>query len=244
MMSKFALVTFAIVSMALTSMSRAEKLSGDAKQGAQLFRACAACHSLAPDRNMTGPSLAGIWGRKAGSLKSFDRYSPALESSSVVWDEKSLDKWLASPSRFIPNNHMPFAGIPDPTQRADLIAFLKEASSGKAQMADQAGGMGGMMGGMAPHFTDLKKVGPDRQVRSIRICRDSYFVTTADGKTAAFWEPNLRFETDSGDLGPPKGTPAIMPAGMMGDRATVIFTVPEEISASITHQCDKGKGAL
>lgn len=241
-MSKFALFAFAIVSVALAPMSRVEAQSGNAKLGAQLFRACAACHSLAPDRNMTGPSLAGVWGRKAGSLKSFDRYSPALKSSSVVWDAKSLDRWLASPSRFIPDNHMPFAGIPNPEQRADLIAFLKEASSGQAQMADRAGGMGGIMGGMAPHFTDLKKVGPDKQVRSIRMCRDSYFVTTADGKTADFWEPNLRFETDSSDLGPPKGTPAIMPAGMMGDRATVIFAIPEEISASIKHQCDEGKG--
>lgn len=212
--------------------------SGDAKQGAELYRACAACHSLVPDRNMTGPSLAAIWGRKAGSLKSFERYSPALKASNVVWDETTLDEWLTSPSRFIPNSHMTFSGISSARERADLIAFLKEAGSGEIRAAGGQGrGMGGMMGGMAPQFQDLKKLAPDRQVRSIRICRDSYYVTTADGKTAAFWEPNLRFKTDSGDSGPPSGEPVILPAGMTGDRASVFFAAPEEISPFIIHQC-------
>ena len=220
--------------------ARAAEPSGDAKQGAQVYRPCAACHSLTSDRNMTGPSLAGVWGRKAGSLKSFERYSPALEASSVVWDDKTLDAWLKSPARFIPNNHMTFEGVPNAKQRADLITFLKAASSGRMPTVGQAGGM---TGGMAPNFKDLKKVERERQVRSIRICHDSYFVTTADGKTAPFWEPNLRFKTDSSDLGPPKGRPAIMPAGMMGDRAVVIFATPEEISGFIKQQCDEGKGS-
>jgi cytochrome c len=241
-MPRFAQITFAITLALVTLGAKAETPSGDPKQGAQVFRACAACHSLAPDRNMTGPSLAGVWGRRAGSLKSFERYSPALKASTVRWDEKTLNAWLASPSRFIPNNRMTFAGVPDASQRADLIAFLKEASDGQMPTTGQSGGAGGMMGGMIPNVTDLKKVGPDKQVRSIRICHDSYFVTTADGKTSDFWEPNLRFETDSSDLGPPKKTPALMPAGMMGDRAAVIFATPEEISVFIKHQCDEGKG--
>jgi cytochrome c len=210
---------------------------GDAKQGAQLYRACAACHSLASDRNMTGPSLAGAWGRKAGSLKSFERYSPAIRASNVVWNENTLDQWRRSPPQFIPNNYMTFAGISDARQRADLIAFLKEASSGMPSALHGGGMGGGMMGGMTPNFTDLKKVGPDRQVRSIRICRDSYFVTTADGKTVPFWEANLRFKTDSSNTGPTSGKPVILPAGMMGDRASVFFAAPEEISPFIEHQC-------
>jgi cytochrome c len=179
--------------------SEAQVPPGNATEGAQLYRACAACHSLTPDRNMTGPSLAGVWGRKAGNLKSFERYSPALKASDVVWDEKTLDAWLRSQARFIPGNHMTFAGMPDARQRPDLIAYLKEASAGRMPSAGQ-GGMGqGMMGAMSPQFTDLKKVGPDKRVTSVRICHDSYFVTTADGKTADFWEPNLRFKTDSSD---------------------------------------------
>jgi cytochrome c len=243
-MLKYALSALAMMIALSLPVAYAATPTGDPKQGAQLFsRACAACHALSPERNMTGPSLAGVWDRKAGSLKSFERYSPALERSNVVWDAKSLDAWLKSPAGFIPNNHMTFDGIANGKQRADLIAFLKQASSGQAPAAAQGAGTGGMMGGMAPHFKDLKKLAPERQVRAIRLCRDSYFVTTADGKTAPFWEPNLRFETDSSDLGPPKGTPAIMPAGMMGDRAAVIFASPEDISGFIKHQCEQEKGS-
>ena len=60
---------------------------------------------------------------------------------------------------------------------------------------------------------------------------------TADGKTEDYWEANLRFKTDSSDTGPLGGKPVIMPAGMMGDRASVFFTAPEEIGAFIKHQC-------
>lgn len=237
-MRSFALA-LAIMLAATVVSARAVEPSGDAARGAALFRSCAACHSLVPGRNMTGPTLAGIWGRKVGSLASFDRYSPALKASRVVWDAKTLDAWLQSPAGFIPGSRMPFAGIPNPRQRADLVAFLKAASAGKAPAA--TGGMAGMMGGMASHFTDLKQVGADEQVRAIRLCRDSYFVTTADGKTAAFWEPNLRFKTDSSALGPSKGAPVIISAGMMGDRAFVIFATPDEISGFIKHACDAGK---
>jgi cytochrome c len=59
--------------------------SGDPTRGAQTYQACAACHSLQADRNMTGPSLSGLWGRRAGGLSSFPRYSPALKRSDVVW---------------------------------------------------------------------------------------------------------------------------------------------------------------
>ena len=65
---------------------------GDAALGARAFRACAACHSVEANRNMTGPSLADIWNRKAGSVSSFPRYSEAMKSSDVIWDEKTLDR--------------------------------------------------------------------------------------------------------------------------------------------------------
>ncbi len=230
---KLAALVIATIVLLTPFASKAQVPSGDATKGAQLYRACAACHSLTPDRNMTGPSLAGVWGRKAGSLKSFERYSPVLKASDVIWVEKTLDAWLRSPARFIPGNHMTFAGISDARQRADLIAFLKDASAGRMLAA----GQGGMGQAMSPEFTDLKKIGPDKQVTSIRICHDSYFVTTADGKMADFWEPNLRFKTDSSDTGPLAGKPVILPAGMMGDRASVFFASPDEITPFIKHQC-------
>lgn len=177
---------------------------------------------------MTGPSLAGVWGREAGSLKSFDRYSPALKSSGAVWSQKTLDAWLQSPAPFIPGNNMNFPGIPDARQRADLIAFLEAASTGQIRLPTAM---------TASPFEDLKKLGADHQVEAIRYCRDTYHVTTADGRSIDFWEANLRFKTDSSDTGPPPEKPVIMPAGMMGDRASVFFASPNEISGFIKHQC-------
>ena len=188
---------------------------------------------------MTGPSLANLWGRKAGSLPSFERYSDALKSSGIIWDDRALDGWLTDPERMVPDNEMPFEGIKDGRVRADLLAFLKEATKPGApqQTAQQGGmkGMGGMMGG--GRDPNLKKLEPGQQVKAITHCRDTYRVTTADGKTRAFWERNLRFRTDSGQEGPEKGAPAITPAGMMGDRAAVIFAAPEEIAKMIESRC-------
>jgi cytochrome c len=77
---------------------------------------------------MTGPSLANLWGHKAGSLPSFDRYSDALKSSGIIWDDRALDGWLTDPQRMVPDNEMPFEGINDALVRADLLAFLKDAT--------------------------------------------------------------------------------------------------------------------
>jgi cytochrome c len=112
-------------------------------------------------------------------------------------------------------------------------------------MAQQGGmkGMGGMGGGMmggmmgGGHDPSLKVLEPAKQVKAISYCHDTYRVTTADGKTRAFWERNLRFMTDSSQDGPEKGAPAIMPAGMMGDRAAVIFADPDEIGRMIEAKC-------
>src|SRR5579863_3195198 len=94
-----------------TALSPTLAAEGDAVRGARVFGACAACHSLEPNRNMTGPSLANIWNRKAGTLKSFSRYSTALKSSGVVWNDQTLDQWLKDPAHFIPENDMPFPGL-------------------------------------------------------------------------------------------------------------------------------------
>jgi cytochrome c len=229
-------LTIAATVLMVTFSARADVPNGDAKRGAQLYRTCAACHSLVPDRNMTGPSLAGIWGRKAASLESFERYSPALKASTVVWEAETIDQWIEAPARMIPHNRMTFAGIPDAQARADLIAFLRSATAQEAQPGPRAPS-GGMGGGTAPQFEDLKKLGADHQVQAIRYCRDTYHVTTEDGETADFWEVNLRFKTDSSDTGPLSGKPVILGAGMTGDRASVFFASPEEIGAFIKPQC-------
>src|SRR5204862_5924788 len=90
-------IAIAAVLASTASLSPAFAADGDASRGAQAFRACAACHSLEADKNMTGPSLAGLWGRKAGGLASFERYSDELKSSGMIWDDRSLDGWITDP---------------------------------------------------------------------------------------------------------------------------------------------------
>ena len=128
-----------VVTLVLASPTLAE--SGDAARGERMYRACAPCHALEPDRNMTGPSLAEIWNRKSGSLPSFPRYSPALKSSGIVWTDDTLDEWIKDPQHFIPGNTMTFPGMKDASQRADLLAFLKDATKpGRAPTTAQGGG--------------------------------------------------------------------------------------------------------
>ena len=214
---------------------------GNAADGERMYRACVACHSLEPNRNMTGPSLAEIWNRKSGSLPSFPRYSTALKSAGIIWNDDTLDEWIKDPQHFIAGNTMTFPGIRNSRQRADLLAYLKDATQpgrmppSTAQRDNQMGGMMGMMGGGA--VPNLKKLDPEDRVQSIDHCGDTYKVGTADGKTRDFWERNLRFKTDVSDDGPQKGVPAIVSAGMMGDRADVIFASPDEISGFIAHRC-------
>src|SRR5271169_6658189 len=85
----------------LVIIPRAIAADGNPVRGQRVFDACAACHSLEPNRSMTGPSLAELWNRKAGGLASFPRYSSALKSSSVVWNDKTLDDWIKDPQHFI-----------------------------------------------------------------------------------------------------------------------------------------------
>ena len=187
---------------------------------------------------MTGPSLAEMWNRKAGLLASFPRYSDVLKSSGIIWTDDTLDQWIKDPQHFIPGNTMTFPGMKDARQRADLLAFLKEATRpGYAPKTAQGGNQtSGMMMG-AGAMPNLKKLDPADRVQSINHCGDTYKVSTTDGKTRDFWERNLRFKTDVSDDGPQKGAPALVPAGMMGDRADVIFATPDEISGFIVHQC-------
>ena len=225
------ITTAAVVFAGATEDSRA---AGNPQKGSQVFRQCLACHSVEPGRHLTGPSLGNIWGRKAGTVEDFYRYSKALKSANISWNAETLDAWLKDPSAFIPNNSMGFAGIENAQARADLIAYLKIATSSEhapSGDADQGGGM------MRRSKLNLKDTTPKQQVEAIRYCADAYFVTLATGETFTFWEFNLRFKTDSSKDGPPKGKPAIVRAGMQGDRAFVVFSGPEEINTFVKRQC-------
>lgn len=100
-------------------------LTGTAEAGAKVFAQCRTCHVTDPGINRIGPSLAGIVGRDAGSIKGF-KYSPANASSSVTWTEEQLYQYLEDPQRVVPKTKMIFAGLPDAQKRADIIAYLKD----------------------------------------------------------------------------------------------------------------------
>ncbi len=150
----------------------------------------------------------------------------ALKSSGIVWNAETLDAWLRNPRALIPGNRMTFRGIADRQAREDLVAYLRTVTR-------ESGGSPRT----AARVPNLKAIGPARQVTAIRYCADNYHVTTAAGETVPFWEFNLRFKTDAGKHGPPRGRPALLRASMMGDRAFVVFASPGEISAFIETKC-------
>ena len=96
----------------------------DAAAGAAVFKSqCGICHSVQPGRNMVGPSLFGVVGRRAGTIPGF-HYSTANKDSGLTWDAATLDRYLTSPSTVVPHTIMTYAGLKDVQKRADLIAYL------------------------------------------------------------------------------------------------------------------------
>jgi cytochrome c len=103
------------------------RAGGDAARGEAKFGDCAACHKLEAGANDVGPSLHGIFNRKAAEIAEF-RYSPAMKRSGIVWTQETLDKYIADPQAFVPANRMPYAGMTSADDRADLIAYLQNAT--------------------------------------------------------------------------------------------------------------------
>ena len=107
------------------AMAAPPAFAQDIARGKALFAKCAACHSFSASKNDLGPNLRRIVGRKAGAVRAFD-YSGAMRQSAIVWDEASLNAFLAEPRVLVPRTRMiPTAAIEDPQDRRDLIAYLK-----------------------------------------------------------------------------------------------------------------------
>jgi cytochrome c len=111
-----------LVTLPLVGAARAD---GDAARGEAKFQDCAACHKLEAGANNVGPSLHGIFERKAGELADF-RYSPAIKRSGIGWSPETLDTFIADPQAMVPGNRMPYAGMAGASDRADLIAYLQK----------------------------------------------------------------------------------------------------------------------
>ena len=113
-----------LVTLALAGAARAD---GDAARGEVKFQDCAACHKLEAGANNVGPSLHGIFARKAGEIADF-RYSSAMKKSGIVWTPQTLEAFITEPQATVPANRMPYAGMASASDRADLIAYLQQAT--------------------------------------------------------------------------------------------------------------------
>ncbi len=101
----------------------------DAVKGEQVFKKCAACHNVDPGgANALGPALHGVMGRPIASLVGF-AYSDALKAVGGPWGWDNMSAWLANPKKFAPGNKMTFAGLSNPEERANLIAYLNSRST-------------------------------------------------------------------------------------------------------------------
>ncbi len=116
-----------MLGLVLTVSGQLSGAEGDASRGQKLYEECVACHSLEPGVHGIGPSLRGVFNRQAGVLPDY-RYSPALKRSGIIWTADTLDAFIADSQGFLPANRMPYAGMPDAADRADLIAYLQHAT--------------------------------------------------------------------------------------------------------------------
>jgi cytochrome c len=112
----------ASLALLVALQARNAAAAGNPAHGAQVYKTCALCHSL--DRNGAGPKHAGVFGRTAGTVPDY-RYSPALQKSGIVWNDETLDKWLADPQALVPGTKM-FFDVKSAQDRADVIEYLKE----------------------------------------------------------------------------------------------------------------------
>jgi S-disulfanyl-L-cysteine oxidoreductase SoxD len=142
-MSKF-LEFAAVAGLALTFAAAPAWAEGDAAKGEKVFKRCAACHAVGEGaKNKVGPHLNDVVGRIAGTADGF-KYSRAMVEAGAggtVWDDKTLDAFLADPKGYIKGNRMSFAGLRKDGERADVVAYLKTfstASSGAEQPAAAA----------------------------------------------------------------------------------------------------------
>ena len=116
--------TLAMLAVFLAASNTA-RADGDAKRGEKLFEECRACHAADAGPNGVGPSLRGVFGRRAGVAEDF-RFSPALKKSGITWSPQTIDSYIADPQKAVPANRMPYAGMPEARDRADLIEYLQK----------------------------------------------------------------------------------------------------------------------
>ncbi len=115
------------VSVAVAGPALAQE-EGDPAEGEKVYRKCMACHVVDNEQNRVGPHLVGLFGREAGAVEDFN-YSDAMKESGITWEADTLHAYLEDPRGYIPGNRMAFPGLKDEGERADVIAYLREATA-------------------------------------------------------------------------------------------------------------------
>jgi cytochrome c len=119
------MIKHTLIVLAATGALASSFAQADFNRGEKLFEECRACHVVERGASGVGPSLYGVMGRRAGVLDDF-RYSPALKKSGITWSKQTLDAYVLDPQKAVPSNRMPYAGMPEARDRADLIDYIQQ----------------------------------------------------------------------------------------------------------------------
>jgi cytochrome c len=115
--------TIATAAATLVLAAGIAQAQGDPKRGEKVFENCRACHAADGAANEVGPGLRGVFGRRAAERDDF-RYSPALKRSGISWTPQTMNDFVADPQKMVPANRMPYDGLPNARDRADLIMYM------------------------------------------------------------------------------------------------------------------------
>lgn len=121
---KSRMILVAGLTAALAAFAAPALAAGDVAAGKKVYNKCKACHSMAEGKNKVGPTLFGIFGRDAATIKGF-KYSKAMKASGLKWDEETMTKYLAKPKALVPGTRMTFAGLKKEADIENVIAYMK-----------------------------------------------------------------------------------------------------------------------
>lgn len=118
---------FLILAFVFSTAPVAAQTAGDDSGQLAFNNSCRTCHTVKEGDNRLGPSLHGIVGKKSGTVAGYNNYSSSMQDADLTWDERTLDRFIASPEDVLRGNRMkPYGGIASAEERAKIIAYLKD----------------------------------------------------------------------------------------------------------------------